>query len=187
MRAHLENAGPILLGVSIAMLLTSAFTTALRCVVRYQRGSLGLDDYTMVVSALLAVGRCIVQWVSIAAGNGIHRRYLSTEEYQHVNFLSWVTQLILFPLLGLLKISVCLLVLRIRDTKLLKRFLWTLMAFLVVSSALPEFVLLAECHHVSAYWKGDKADCWPDGVRIYSIYFQTGGCRSESVMLAIRS
>ncbi|KAK5113311.1 hypothetical protein LTR85_010928 [Meristemomyces frigidus] len=173
MAAKDDDAGPTLLVIAIVMVVLCVLTTTLRCLVRYSRNFLGADDYLVAVATLVAIGRVAIQCVSVQYGNGRHRQLLSKADYTHVNFLTWLTQLFLFPLLCLLKLSVCLLVLRIKDTKMLRYFLWTVMAGLVVTTLLPEIVLLAECHPVSAYWESKPEHCWNPKVRIYSIYLQT--------------
>lgn len=169
-----DDAGPTLLGISITILILVLTTTALRIAVRAKRSNLGADDYTIAAASLLTIGRVTCQFISVGYGNGRHREFLSVHAYQRINFLTWLTQLFLFPILCLLKISVCLLVLRVKSTKALRYGLWSLMVLLVLSTLLPEIVLLAECDPVSAYWMSHADRCWDPNVRIYSIYLQTG-------------
>ena len=169
-----DDAGPALLITAIVMLVLCVLTTILRCWVRRNRGFLGVDDYTIVAATVLAIGRVAIQCVSVSQGNGRHRQFLSKAQYTRVNFLTWLTQLFLFPLLCLLKLSVCCLVLRIKNTRPLRYFLWTVMAGLVVTTLLPEIVLLAECRPFSGYWRSHPEMCWDPRIRIYSIYVQTG-------------
>ncbi|KAM0706165.1 hypothetical protein Q7P35_006714 [Cladosporium inversicolor] len=168
-----DNAGPTLLAIAIVVLILVLTTTALRITVRAKRHALGGDDYTIAAASLLTIGRVTCQIISVQHGNGRHREFLSVEDYQYVNFLTWLTQLFLFPILCLLKISVCLLVLRIKSTKRLRYALWSLIVLLVLTTLLPDIVLLAECDPVSAYWTSQHDKCWTPNVRIYSIYLQT--------------
>jgi hypothetical protein len=168
-----DDAGPTLLAISIFVLVLVLTTTALRITVRANRRALGGDDYTIAAASLLTIGRVTCQIISVQHGNGRHREFLSIEDYQYVNFLTWLTQLFLFPILCLLKISVCLLVLRIKSTKRLRYCLWALIVLLILTTLLPDIVLLAECDPVSAYWTSQHDKCWTPNVRIYSIYLQT--------------
>jgi len=168
-----DDAGPTLLTISIVMVVLIVLTTGLRLLVRAQRKALGGDDFTITAATLLSIGRILIQIVSVPRGNGRHREFLSKSNYQYVNFCTWLTQLFLFPLLCLLKTSVCLLVLRIKNTKSLRYGLWTLITLLVLTTLLPEIVLLAECSPVSAYWMSQSNKCWSPDIRIYSIYLQT--------------
>jgi hypothetical protein len=169
-----DNAGPTLLVICVVVLVLVLSTTTLRVTVRARRQALGGDDYTIAAASLLAIGRVTCQIIGVQHGNGRHREFLSKEDYQYVNFLTWLTQLFLFPILCLLKISVCLLVLRIKSTKRLKYGLWCLIVLLILTTLLPDVVLLAECSPVSAYWTSQQDKCWNPNVRIYSIYLQTG-------------
>jgi len=168
-----DNAGPTLLVIAIVVLVVVLTTTALRITVRAKRHALGGDDYTIAAASLLTIGRVTCQIISVQHGNGRHREFLAIEDYQYINFLTWLTQLFLFPILCLLKISVCLLVLRIKSTKQLRIGLWSLIVLLILTTLLPDIVLLAECDPVSAYWTSQADKCWPANVRIYSIYLQT--------------
>jgi len=173
MAAEDDNAGPTLLTIAVVMMVLVIITTGLRLTVRAKRKALGSDDWCILAATLLSIGRIVCQIISVPHGNGRHRQFISTANYQYVNFLTWLTQLFLFPILCLLKVSVCLLVLRIKDTKTLRWGLWSLITLLILTTLLPEIVLLAECNPVSAYWTSHSERCWTPDVRIYSIYLQT--------------
>lgn len=171
-----DDAGPTLLAIAIVVLVLVLTTTALRIGVRAKRNALGPDDYTIAAASLLTIGRVTCQFISVSHGNGRHREFIAKGDYEYINFLTWLTQLFLFPILCLLKISVCLLVLRVKSTKPLRYGLWALIVLLVLTTLLPEIVLLAECNPVSAYWTSQHDKCWNPNVRIYSIYLQTCMC-----------
>jgi hypothetical protein len=151
------------------------------------------DDYAILVCCLLAVARTSIQILSVHHGNGRHRWYISQADYEYVNFLTWLTQILLFTNIGLLKCSICLLILRIKNDKVLRYCLYTvsinlsprpqacstnlckMMVGLVLTNLLPIIVLLAQCNPPSKYWRpSTPGKCWPTKVRIYSIYFQVG-------------
>ena len=165
--------GMVLLVISVVLTILSVTTTALRFSVRFKLRKLGWDDHTLIAASLLSIGRTIIQLNGIPRGNGHHRTDLALQDYQYINFLTWLTQLFLFPILCLLKTSICLLALRIKDTKALKICLWIMIVGLILTNGLPEIILLAECDPVDAYWKSQSDRCWAPQVRIYSIYLQT--------------
>jgi hypothetical protein len=136
---------------------------------------LGQDDYAITVCCILAVVRTSIQIESVRHGNGRHRWYLSVVDYEYVNFLTWMTQIFLFTNIGLLKCSICLLILRIKNEKTLRYCLYAMMAGLVVTNLEPIIVLLAQCRPIEKSWKTiPHGKCWPTQVRIYSIYVQVG-------------
>lgn len=86
-----------------------------------------------------------------------------------------MTQIFLFLNIGLLKCSICILILRIKDTLWLNWCLYVMMAGLILTNIECVIVLLAECSPVEKYWLPDTpGKCWDTKVRIYSIYVQVG-------------
>ncbi|OBT91413.1 hypothetical protein VE01_10608 [Pseudogymnoascus verrucosus] len=170
-----KNMGTVLLILTSVLIFFTITTTVLRLWARYMRGLIGWDDYTIGVCCLLAIGRTIIQIVSVYHGNGRHRVYISDEDYQYVNFLTWMTQIFLFLNIGLLKCSICILILRIKNTPVLNWCLYIMMAGLILTNMECVLVLLAECSPVEKYWHPDvPGKCWDTKVRIYSIYLQVG-------------
>ncbi|KAF1939446.1 hypothetical protein EJ02DRAFT_513844 [Clathrospora elynae] len=168
-----ESLGGVLLVLTCILVSFTIITTVLRIWARLGRGAMGGDDYAICVCCLLAVARTAIQIVSVQHGNGRHRWYISKADYEYVNFLTWLTQLFLFTNIGLLKCSICLLMLRIKKDRMLRYCLYGMMVGLVLTNLLPIIVLLAECNPPKQYWKpSSKGKCWPTKVRIYSIYLQ---------------
>jgi hypothetical protein len=127
------------------------------------------------VCCILAVIRTSLQITSVKRGNGRHRWYLSVEDYEYVNFLTWMTQIFLFTNIALLKCSICLLILRIKNEVVLRRCLYAMMVGLVLTNFEPIIVLLAQCNPIEKSWRTIPGGrCWPTQVRIYSIYVQVG-------------
>lgn len=164
-----DNVNPTLLGISGTLIGLVLITSALRLWVRFRLRSLGWDDHTMAVVTVLAVTRFGVQVAQGAYGNGRHRWYLDKDDYVTNNALGWFAQILLFASICLLKCSIMLLILRIKDSKKLKITLYSIMAGLVVTNFGCIIILLAECDPVSAYWTG-VGKCWPAKIRIYYIY-----------------
>ncbi|KAF5603276.1 integral membrane protein [Fusarium pseudocircinatum] len=142
-----QNVGPILLGISGTCLALVIITTSVRIWVRTALRSSGWDDYTIVIVTLLGIARYGVQVGQVSIGNGRHRWYIEPEDYVQNNKLGWVAQILLFASICLLKISILLLLLRIKDSR----------------SVRP----------VSAYWTG-VGECWNPRIRIYYIYATIG-------------
>ncbi|KZL85847.1 integral membrane protein [Colletotrichum incanum] len=164
-----ENVNPVLLGISGVLIFFVIFTTSIRLYVRFSLRHLGWDDYLMAVVASLGIVRYGVQCAQGASGNGRHRWYISTEDYVHNNMLGWFAQILLFSSICLLKCSIMLLLLRIKNSSRLKFFLWAVMAGLIITNFGVIIILLAECDPVDAYWTG-VGKCWDAKIRIYSIY-----------------
>ncbi|KAK2040932.1 hypothetical protein LZ31DRAFT_578018 [Colletotrichum somersetense] len=164
-----ENVNPVLLSISGVLIFFVVFTTSIRLYVRFMLRHMGWDDYLMAFVACLGIVRYGVQCAQGASGNGRHRWYISTDDYVHNNMLGWFAQILLFSSICLLKCSIMLLLLRIKDSRKLKYFLWSVMTGLIVTNFGVIVILLAECDPIDAYWTG-VGNCWDAKIRIYSIY-----------------
>ncbi|RBR05230.1 hypothetical protein FVER53590_12373 [Fusarium verticillioides] len=147
-----QNVGPILLGISGTCLALVIITTSVRIWVRTALRSSGWDDYTIVIVTFLGIARYGVQVGQVSIGNGRHRWYIEPEDYVENNKLGWVAQILLFASICLLKISILLLLLRIKDSRRVRYAAWGIMA-----------------GPISAYWTG-IGECWNPRIRIYYIY-----------------
>ncbi|RPA81148.1 hypothetical protein BJ508DRAFT_117180 [Ascobolus immersus RN42] len=167
-----EDFGPTLLSFTAILTLFVVITTGLRVYTRFKSKMLGSDDYTIGFTALLAVVRFALQIEQDKYGNGRHREFVPVADYVHNNMLGWYGQVILFASSAFLKISICLLLLRIKETRRLRMFMYGVMAGLVITNFGCIVILIAQCQPTSKYWTGSpEGKCWDTRVRIYSIYF----------------
>lgn len=164
-----SNVGPVLLGVSATLIALVIITTSLRMWVRFSMRTLGWDDYIMVVVTGLGIARFAIQVAQVKLGNGRHRWYIPKENYINNNMLGWVAQMLLFASICLLKVSIMLLLLRIKDARWLRYTSWGIMTGLFITNFGAIIILLAECDPVNAYWTG-VGKCWDARIRIYWIY-----------------
>ncbi|KAF9869973.1 integral membrane protein [Colletotrichum karsti] len=164
-----ENVGPV--SISLTAILTAflVVTTGLRLWVRAANRKLGWDDWTIVLAGGTAIARFAFGIKQSQHGNGRHRVYLSDYDYMMINMYGWYGQILLFIAVAFLKVSISLLILRIKDTKVLKILLYTLMAGVLITNFGVVIILIAECQP-AGFWRGKSAKCWPTQIRIYSIY-----------------
>jgi hypothetical protein len=168
-----NDAGPILMWISGVLMTFIIFTTALRIFVRVKNHIIGWDDATILVAVALAITRLGFQIEQSKYGNGKHRVYLTAHNYQMINKYGWAAQILLFSAVAFLKVSICLLILRIKDTKALRLVVCTVMAGVLLTNFGCVIILLAECKP-AGFWRGSSAKCWPNKIRIYSIYATIG-------------
>jgi hypothetical protein len=177
-----DDAGPILMWVSGVLMTFIIITTALRMFVRIKNRIVGWDDATIFIAVLLAITRLGFQIEQSKYGNGRHRVYLTPHNYQMINKYGWAGQILLFSAIAFLKVSICLLILRIKDTRALRIVMCTVMAGVLVTNFGCVIILLAECRP-AGFWRGASAKCWPNKIRIYSIYATIGIYHVLSPML----
>ena len=152
---------------------------ALRIWARASTRALGNDDWTILAATACAIVLSAVSIAGVGHGKGHHAVYLTPDQINAIGELSFINQIDLFTMLCLIKMSICLLVLRIHDARWLKLSLWTVMFFMVATTVESIISLLAECRPVRAFWdrslvKDGVAHCHSPDVRIYSIYLQAG-------------
>lgn len=162
--------------ITVSSLFTTiAFvTTVLRLWVRQTRRALGSDDYTIATAMVLTVVEAALTIQAVTHGKGKRTRFLQQADIQYINMYSWIAQIVLFPAMALVKVSVCLLITRINNATKLKWLTNTVIVVLAIASLEVVVVLLAQCKPVSASWRPKSGRCWPTEVRIYSIYVQAG-------------
>lgn len=168
-----ESVGPVWLAVSTTLLILLLITTALRLWVRIARRNVGWDDTTIAMAAVMAAVRYAFGAMQLPHGNGRHRVYLSDHDYKMINMWGWYGQLFHFTSMACLKVSICGLVLRIKDGRALRIFIYSIIAGVLVTNMGVVVVLLAECQP-AGFWRGNAAKCWPNKIRIYWIYATIG-------------
>ena len=138
------------------------------------RRALGPDDYTMAAAMILTTIEAALIIQAATRGKGKRTKFLQQAEIEYIKMYSWIAQIVLFLAMALVKISVCLLITRINDSRKLIWLTAAVTTVLAVASLEVVFVLVAQCKPVSASWRPKSGDCWPTEVRIFSIYVQTG-------------
>ncbi|KAF2827953.1 hypothetical protein CC86DRAFT_320414 [Ophiobolus disseminans] len=170
-----DDKGPALTTVSVLFTVIAFITTVLRLWVRRGRRALGWDDYIITVAMVLTIIEAALTIQAVTRGKGKRAKFLSKAQIQYINMYSWYAQHVLFATMALIKTSVCLLVVRIKQERKLRIFVGCVITVLVAASIEVSIVLLAQCRPISAHWRGAKpGQCWPTEVRIYSIYVQAG-------------
>lgn len=174
--------GPALIVVSSLFTSIAFISTILRLWVRQTRRVLGSDDYTMAAAIVLTIVEAALTIQAVTLGKGKRTKFLQQSDIESINMYSWIAQIVLFPAMALVKISVCLLITRINNSKKLLWLTTSVIVVLTVASFEVVVVLLAQCKPVSASWRPKLGKCWPAEVRIYSIYVQAGRIIHNSVI-----
>ncbi|CAK7211439.1 hypothetical protein SEUCBS140593_001172 [Sporothrix eucalyptigena] len=164
-----SDVGPALVISSSTLMSFVVITTVLRLLVRARNRMIGWDDLTIACVAVLSAARLGCQIAQVRHGDGRHREYIDSDDYITASRLGWYALLLFFVAVCLMKISICLLLLRIKNEKWLRWLIYGVMAGLVVTNGGVVVILLAECRPVDQYWD-DVGSCWDPRVRIFSTY-----------------
>ena len=166
--------GTTLIVLTAVLTCFSTMTTIIRIFVRVIKHQLGWDDFSITSAVILLLIQLIFTGLEYSAGDGHHFFYLKTS--QRVESLKWnyVTEILLFFIICLTKISICLFILRIQNTGWLKWCLYTLMAGLVATTLVCEIILFAQCQPLRAWWDPSAGECWNLAIYNGSIWAQIG-------------
>ena len=108
-------------------------------------------------------------------GMGRHKHFLSTYQqsrFLKFDFLDWIQ---VFVTLALMKISILLFLLRLSKFDHLRRSLWFLIAFLILSHLPLTILLIVQCRPIEKYWLQDlPGTCWSKETREKIIIAQGG-------------
>ena len=169
-----DNIGNILLIPAAILMVPSVITTGLRIFAR--KNALGRDDWTILIGACLVVILNTLSIIGIQHGKGRHVCFLEDDQISIIGKYSWINQIVLFWALFFIKASVCLLVLRVKSTAVLRWVSGVTIGLMFISTVVACAALMAECKPVSAYWNRSSGQCRAPTFRIYSIWVQACMC-----------
>ena len=92
-------------------------------------------------------------------GLGRHEYYLTAAQRRLFQVIGWADWIQTFITLALMKISICLFLLRIGYTRQVARAMYALIAYITIFTAVSVFLFLGVCRPLRAYW-----DVGVDGV-----------------------
>lgn len=175
-----ENLGSHLLMTAAILLAPTILTTILRLWARKKVP--GWDDFTIAIAAVLTIALNVLSIYGVQNGKGRHVCFLHKKQILEIGKYSWINQIVLFWALFFIKMSVCLLILRVKKTKFLRLATVTIIGLMATSTCIACAALIAECRPVSAFWDRLEGECRPPDFRIYSIWVQAGKPQSKSKM-----
>ncbi|CAF9937459.1 MAG: hypothetical protein HETSPECPRED_000546 [Heterodermia speciosa] len=162
-----RSQGWAILAVCWAFVATALATTMLRVWVRLRlTRNLGWDDhYMMIAMVTTIIGAGLVTAEVISGGLGRHSYYLQPSQRRLFAALGWGDWIQTFITLMFTKISICLFLLRIVDSKKVRTAMHVVIAALVVFTAIFVCLFLGICRPLKAYWNtGVDAVCLSDNV-----------------------
>lgn len=90
--------------------------------------------------------------MEVSYGLGQHRDDLSIQSYRNFLKYKFLDFCQFFWALAMLKISVCLFLLRLSQFDRLKRVLWTLIGFLLASTLVLSLLIILQCQPIYKAW-----------------------------------
>ncbi|KAL1639901.1 hypothetical protein SLS58_007488 [Diplodia intermedia] len=158
-----DNAGPLILGVTVGMtLLGSVAALALRLYVRIRMSrNIGWDDCMMCIAALLSIIGMVIVVLEVENGGGRHRQYIDPAVFSKGMYLNFLSQpFYLFAAL-FVKESVGFFLLRITGRAKYRGLIAWIMAVLAVYTVACFVTLVLQCKDLRVIWDPTvKTTCW---------------------------
>ncbi|KAL8788441.1 MAG: hypothetical protein Q9213_001664 [Squamulea squamosa] len=160
--------GPLLLAVGWVLLGLAILVVATRIYFRSNlRHGINWDDYLVVASLVVGIigGSFLTKLVQTGAGKHIY--CLPRGQIYPVLKWSLLAQVCNVLGIGLVKISVCLCVLRLIDRarRRLSQFLWVMIIIVAVSHLIQALIFLVQCRPLNALWNPKvKGTCFSSRV-----------------------
>ncbi|KAI4287806.1 MAG: hypothetical protein L6R35_002937 [Caloplaca aegaea] len=160
-----RSQGWALLAVCWAFVTAALATTILRVWVRVRlTRNLGWDDHHMIIAMTTTImGAGLITAQVISGGLGRHSYYLQPSQRRIFAALGWTDWIQTFITLMFTKISICLFLLRIVDSRKVRIAMYSLIGCLVLFTTIFVCLFLAICRPLKAYWNtGMDAVCLSD-------------------------
>ena len=177
----IPSGGDVNRGVTLVVLcgvfgFFSMITTIIRVTVRGLSQQLGWDDFAISAATIFLITGEVFNGLSYGAGYGRHTVYLTSKQIQAILKWSFATQVFLYLVNSITKVSICLYILRIKRTGWLKWSLYALMTGLTITAATCLIILLAQCRPVYRNWDrtNPHGSCWEAKVYEDAIWAQVG-------------
>ena len=170
------NRGATLVVLCAVFGFISTTTTIIRVTVRGLSRQLSWDDFAISAATVFLITGEIFNGLSYGSGFGRHSVYLTPKQVQAILKWSFVTQIFLYLVNSLTKVSICLYILRIKKTGWLKWSMYALMAGLFITAATCLIVLFAQCRPIYRNWDrmNPHGSCWEPKVYEDAIWAQVG-------------
>ncbi|KAK4909038.1 hypothetical protein LTR49_022137 [Elasticomyces elasticus] len=120
----------------------------------FMANAIGWDDYTLVVSVVLAVGMTICFQMEVFYGMGLHTADVKNAEYMVLAMTwLWAAQLLYKFANAMTKISIALLYLRIFPSKRFRITVFAFITFVVAYCTSAAFTSIFQCSPIEKAWK----------------------------------
>ncbi|KAL8671559.1 MAG: hypothetical protein Q9168_003944 [Polycauliona sp. 1 TL-2023] len=166
------NRGTQFITVAVVFGGLSTLTTAIRITVRIIKRQFGYDDFAITLATGLLLIQILFNGLEYHEGAGRHAFYLTERQQQRSLMWNYVTQYLIFLIIGITKIGICLFILRIKNTGWLRWCLYALMGGVVVTTLPCIIILSAQCRPLWALWMPEAGTCWTRDVYNNAIWVQ---------------
>lgn len=140
-----------------------------------KRGSLGADDWLIILAFLLALIFMCITTPEVNYGTGRHVQFLTHEQRINSAKLDWISQAFHIMSTGVAKISIVIFIRQILGKERSSMWFLYIMVFLLfVAKILAVAFIFGQCSPTAALWDpslADTASCWDPKIQQRFCYF----------------
>lgn len=152
-----ENQGQKYIASAWVLVMAALLSSIVRVLVRSRvTHNFGSDDWWMVVTMLSNLVGLGFVTQEVIDGEGRHMYYLSKSQIENFTIIGWLDWIQTFITICFCKISICLFLLRIKNTPANKVFMYTLIAANVIVTIVISGMFIGLCNPPNAYWITNK-------------------------------
>ncbi|KAL8867038.1 MAG: hypothetical protein Q9174_005922 [Haloplaca sp. 1 TL-2023] len=150
------NWGPPIIILTAVFLFLVLVVLALRIFTRvWLVHAFWWDDFTIILAVLGTTIGAALDFVEVHYGFGKHQRFLSQHELEQFKKYTYGEWIQTFATLMWTKVSICLFLIRIPQSRALKRPLQWAVAFLLFSNTALTVMIIMQCQPLHAAWNND--------------------------------
>ncbi|KAL7275531.1 hypothetical protein RUND412_001515 [Rhizina undulata] len=158
----IADQGPRIVAIAGGFMAAISFTIIVRLYVRIRIvRCVGMDDWTMLlgtVSGPMALSAVAI--VEVGYGAGKHRQDIPPADFTHGMMLNYISQVLYVVATALVKMSICLFLLRLAATPTFRKICKGLLIFIGAYSALSAIGVSMTCIPVARIWdKTVEGEC----------------------------
>lgn len=148
-----DTQAPMLLGISGSLLLIALLLISARIWSRMRpTPKLHADDWTAIAATVLASAKYVVVCLACSYGFGRRAEFVSPGSRVSAMRLIFICQVIWYWSIALVKISVALLLLRIKPSRAWRIFLYGTIVMLLVTAVVQTCFQFLQCRPFKSYW-----------------------------------
>jgi hypothetical protein len=174
-----DSVTPLVIGATTCLLFFALITYGLRIWIRTKsQVALGLDDLAITFATVFTIANYSVNAAIFQVTKGQHTFYIPLPAIEQAAKLSFAVFSVWVWSVCLIKISVCLMLLRIKQSRPWKVGLWAMIASLFSIAIISTICYMAMCNPIQANWELKYAlqpqACWSTQVFLNFTYTISG-------------
>ena len=170
-----EDQGRRYIAAAWVLVMSALISSIVRILVRSRlTRNMGSDDYWMIITMISNLVGLGFVTKEVEDGLGHHMYYLTKAHVKNFTVVGWLDWMQTFITICFCKISICLFLLRIKNTRENYFYMYTLIACNVIVTIVITGMFIAICRPPDAYWIINKPGHCTSSKRVMALIISQG-------------